>query len=306
MGIALDYTHRIDPAALRAAGATDVLRYLKPDSAPEYRITAAEYRELQAAGIGVTLNWEFRATDWLGGATAGTAHAGLAVAQARALGYPAGCVIVGSADFDMTSTQWSSAGRAYARAFKTGLQLGLYRFGVYGPWDVLGWCRDEVPADMYWQARMSWAFSQGRNAHDWPGAHLIQRRHLTVAGQDTDQNDIIRPDWGQAHGGNDMLADERAALFDMHNDMKWAAARLEANANGAETYKDPAGKVWPAADVAGAHALAAKVDALTAKVDALALGAVPVASLVEALKDPSVLSAIATAVNADEARRMAE
>lgn len=306
MGIALDYTHRIDPAALRAAGATDVLRYLKPDSAPEYRITAAEYRELQAAGIGVTLNWEFRATDWLGGATAGTAHAGLAVAQARALGYPAGCVIVGSADFDMTSTQWSSAGRAYARAFKTGLQLGLYRFGVYGPWDVLGWCRDEVPADMYWQARMSWAFSQGRNAHDWPGAHLIQRRHLTVAGQDTDQNDIIRPNWGQAGGGADMLADERNALFHLVDMLEWVDRRVAADSESRTGYQDVAKVPHVQGTVVDRQRLEQKVDALASKVDALAAGQVPVPSLVEALKDPGVLAALASAVNADAARRLAE
>lgn len=213
MGIALDYTFRIDPAALRAAGVSDVLRYLKPDRVPAYRIAAAEYRELLAAGIGVTLNWEYDAHDWLGGAAAGTAHAALAVAQARALGYPSGCVIVGSADFDMTRTQWTGAARAYARAFKAGVQLSLYGFGVYGPADVLTWCRDEVPADMYWQAGMSISWSGGRNAVPWTGAHLRQRRHLSVAGQDTDLNDILIAHWGQARGAAYEEEDGMGASF---------------------------------------------------------------------------------------------
>jgi hypothetical protein len=208
MAIALDYTARIDPAALKAAGASDVLRYLKPDSVPTYAITLTEYRELVAAGIGVTLNWEYDARDWLGGAMRGADHARQAAAKARALDYPAGCTIFGSADFDMTRTQWTGAGRAYAQAFATGLQVYGYRPGVYGPADVLTWCRDEGIMDRFWQAGMSTAWSGGRNATTWSGAHLRQRGHKLVGGQDTDWNEILIPRWGQT-GADSMLKDEK-------------------------------------------------------------------------------------------------
>jgi hypothetical protein len=196
VGIALDYTFRIDPAALRAAGVVGVCRYLKPDSAPTYRIGLAEYRELIAAGIDVTLNWEFDAYDWLGGAARGQAHAADAVRQAQALGYRPGRVIVGSADFNMTKAQWDTSAASYARAFASGVRAAGFRPGVYGPWDVLTWIRDDKIMDAFWQAGMSTSWSGGRNAAAWPGAHLRQRGHKTVAGQDCDWNDILIPKWG--------------------------------------------------------------------------------------------------------------
>jgi hypothetical protein len=196
VGIVLDYTARIAPAALKAAGVVGVCRYLKPDSVPAYRIGLAEYRELVAAGIDVTLNWEFDAYDWLGGAGRGQAHGEEAVRQAKALGYPAGRVIVGSADFDMTLGQWQTSAASYARAFATAVRAGGYRPGVYGPWDVLGWVKAAGVMDAFWQAGMSTAFSAGRNANAWPGAHLRQRGHRTVGGQDTDWNEILIPNWG--------------------------------------------------------------------------------------------------------------
>lgn len=202
MSIVLDYTRRIDPVALHAADVSGVCRYLKPDSVPTYRITLAEYRELVAADIDVTLNWEYDAHDWLGGASAGTAHGQEAVRQAKALGYPAGKVIIGSADFDMTATQWNNAGRAYAKAFAAAVRAGGFRPGVYGPWDVLQWVRDERIMDAFWQAGLSTAFSQRRNAATWPGAQLVQRGYKTVGGVQTDWNEIRVPGWGAASGGN--------------------------------------------------------------------------------------------------------
>lgn len=223
MGIALDYTARIDPAALKAAGVTDVLRYISlPLASTAWkRIGLAEYRELLAAGIRVTLNWEYDAQDWLGGASAGATHAAAAVAAARALGYPAGRVIVGSADFNMTRAQWDSSGHAYGHAFATAVRAGGYRPGVYGPWDVLTWVRDAGLMDAFWQAGMSTSWSAGRNANAWPGAHLRQRGHKTVAGQDCDWNEILIPDWGAdmtnlGYADNDgqfLCERERALLY---------------------------------------------------------------------------------------------
>lgn len=206
MSIALDYTTRIAPAALRAAGVTDVCRYL---SWPHYWagrthtevnpkiIGQTEFAELLDAGVGVTLNWEYAAVDWASGTSGAQAHAAEAVRQAEELGYPRGCTIVGSADFNMSREQWLSNARAYAITWRDRIDAAGYRPGVYGPYDVLTWCRDEVGIDMWWQAGMSTSWSAGRNAKPWPGVHLRQRGHLVVGGVDADWNEIAVPDWGQ-------------------------------------------------------------------------------------------------------------
>jgi hypothetical protein len=205
MPIALDYTTRIDPADLVAAGVTDVCRYLSwpyrwggvTHNYPNPKIIQQrEFDELVAAGLGVTLNWEFDARDWMGGNSDGLAHGAEAARQALELGYPAGCTIAGSADFDMTRAQWLAAGKGYAIGWTSALLVAGYRPGVYGPSDVLGWCADEVPMSLYWQC-MSTAYSEGRNAQPWPGAHLRQRTYQTVGGVRGDRNDILRPSWGQ-------------------------------------------------------------------------------------------------------------
>jgi hypothetical protein len=207
MPIALDYTTRIAPAALTAAGVTHVCRYLSwlhfwggttHTGVNPKIIQKAEYDELTAAGIQVILNWEYDASDWLSGSSGGAAHAVEAVKQARALGYPAGAPIVGSADFNMSRAQWTSVGKAYGQAFVQTLTAAGYRAGVYGPWDVLAWCAAEVPGfSMFWQC-MSTSFSAGRNANPWPGAHLRQRAYLTVGGVQGDRNDILKEPIGMA------------------------------------------------------------------------------------------------------------
>lgn len=195
--IVIDCTTSPPVDAMRAAGVVGVCRYLSTiqTSTSFKRILQPEYDRLIGAGFSVVLNWEFFATDWLGGAAAGTAHAAEAVRQAKALGYPIGCAIPGSADFNMTASQWFTSGSQYARAYSQGIRDGGYVAGVYGPYDVLTWCRDLGGFGMFWQT-MSTAWSAGRNAQLWPGAHLWQRGHLTVGGIDTDRNDIIQANYG--------------------------------------------------------------------------------------------------------------
>jgi hypothetical protein len=191
VSIALDYTRRIDPGALHAAGVTHVCRYLSWLPNPKV-IGQAEFDELHATGIGVLLNWEYDARDWLAGSSAGTSHGNEAVKQARTLGHPAGWPIVGSADLDMTAAQWNGAGKAYGQAFAAAVRDGGYTPGVYGPWDVLTWCQALGGFGVFWQAGMSTSWSSGRNANLWPAAHLRQRGPLTVGGVATDRNDILK------------------------------------------------------------------------------------------------------------------
>jgi hypothetical protein len=195
--LVLDYTSRISPAALKLSNVVGVCRYVSvPIASTAWKcITKPEYDELIGAGIDVTLNFEYDARDWLGGGGVGKAHGAIAVSEVAKVGYPKGRVIPGSCDFDMTRAQWDQSGRAYAVAFRDVVRMAGYRPGVYGPWDVLEWCKS-VGYDAFWQAGMSTAWSNGRNANPWPGAHFRQRRHMMVGGTDTDMNDIlIRPLW---------------------------------------------------------------------------------------------------------------
>lgn len=99
-----DYTERISPAALKAAGISVVFRYL---SVPGYakNITLPEAEELLNAGIGIVLNYETSANFMLGGYAGGVAAAQSARAQARSLLAPATTRIYYSADFDVTAAQ---------------------------------------------------------------------------------------------------------------------------------------------------------------------------------------------------------
>jgi hypothetical protein len=184
-----DYTQRITPQSLANAGISGVCRYLSYLPNPKV-IRSAEYHELTNAGYVVLLNWEFDSHDW--NTAHGTDHAREAVNQAKALGYPAGSIIPGSADFDMTLSQWNTTGHRYALDFAAGIRLGGYRAGVYGPYDVLSWCRSTGVFDFYWQAGMSFKWSGGRNKDVWAGVNLRQARHATVDGQDVDINTVER------------------------------------------------------------------------------------------------------------------
>jgi hypothetical protein len=104
--IGFDYTERIDPKALLAAGCRVVFRYLSRPGWPK-NLTKAEADGLLAAGIAIVLNYETSATFMLGGYGAGQACARSARAQAAALGAPATARIYYSADFDATAAQAS-------------------------------------------------------------------------------------------------------------------------------------------------------------------------------------------------------
>lgn len=210
-----DYTSPIDPATLLAADITGVCRYL---SWPRWWagqnhnydnpkiIQKTEYDRLTNNGIQVILNWEYDAQDWLGGRQgAGNAHGVQAVSMAKALGYPAGSVIVGSADFDMTRNQWDSDGKTYWIEFRDTIQAGGYTAGAYGPYDVLEWVSGVGGCALYWQAGMSYGWSGGRNKNVHPNTHLFQAWHQTVGGQDVDINKIIASISG---GVPDMQQDE--------------------------------------------------------------------------------------------------
>jgi len=183
-------------AALRAAGVTAVSRYIAPQVWK--RITPTEAAWYAPAGVQLVLNWESGAQDLVNLSQADTeTYARQAVVQAQACGYPAGCVIYVSADWNVAAGQWGTVARNL-RAIRSIYRAAGYGLGLYGPWDALAWAKRDGLVDAYWQAGMSTSWSGGRNASAWPGAHLRQRRATFVAGVDCDVNDILIASFGQA------------------------------------------------------------------------------------------------------------
>ena len=189
-----DYTGRISPSALLANKVTGVCRYLSWLPNPKV-IQQEEYNTLVNGGIRVVLNWEYDGLDWLGGASAARSQALEAIRQAKALGYPPGSPIPGSADFDMTHTQWTSVCRDYAMTYGGALVDAGYRPGVYSSYDVLGWCRYETPFDWWTWQSMSTAYSQRRNAMQWDGVNLWQKSQASIAGVSVDLSTVVT-EWG--------------------------------------------------------------------------------------------------------------
>jgi hypothetical protein len=261
-----DYTRRIAPSALKAAGVVGVCRYLSYPVPSGKVIGRGEYDELRGAGLAVTLNWEYTARDWLGATSAGHAHGLEAARQAKALGHPAGSVIPGSADFDMSRAQWDSAGRAYATAYRDALNLSGYSAGVYSGWDVLSWCRDLGGYHMFWQSK-STGFSGGRNGSPWPGGHLLQ--HLatrTVGGVEVDYNEIRQANWQGSE--NDVSAET-------DKDMTYLAPRAEALAHMLPTIRYGPEKGAPVQLVQAVQAINAGLADVKAAVGKVSTGGAP-------------------------------
>lgn len=203
MSIGLDYTSRIDPGALKAAGASVICRYIAPEAWKT--IQQAEYNELRNAGFTVFLNWEDSATDWSKGSAIGTQHGNLASAMARVRGYPPASIIIGSCDFDASA----DAVRPYAQSFKRAVNAGGYGAGVYGPYNVLSMCQQEGYS-FFWQC-MSTGFAHNNVQH--PATNLWQKGHRTVGGQDCDYSTIINISGGNMAASNDdVLAAANACL----------------------------------------------------------------------------------------------
>lgn len=129
--IGYDYTERIAPAALKAAGCSAVFRYVMPQT--PYWVKALrnpEAAELLAAGFPIVSNFESSANRMLGGASAGHDDAVQLVANWKALGAPAGLIGWFSADWDVQASEVPAV-LAYLNAAAS--VLGGKKFvGCYG------------------------------------------------------------------------------------------------------------------------------------------------------------------------------
>lgn len=216
--LGLDYTDRIDPAVLKAAGVAYVFRYVMPQT-PYWTkaLRNAEAAELLHAGIGIVSNWETSADRMKGGAAAGTQDALQLLADWRALGAPSGLVGWFSADWDVQPAEVPAV-LAYLGAAAAVLGGKKY-VGLYGGYRA---CKAAADAGYgIWQTE-AWSYGQWdpRCAARQTGGQLI------LGGVETDRNTILNPAalgaWGgpastSTTGVPDMTPDEHAALYNLGN-----------------------------------------------------------------------------------------
>lgn len=181
--IGYDYTARIPPAALKAAGCSVAFRYVMPQT--PYWVKAlrnAEAQELLAAGIPIVSNFESSANREDGGAQAGHDDAVTLVADWKALGAPSGLIGWFSADWDVQPSEIPAV-LAYLNAAASVLGGKKY-VGCYGGLRAVSAAMDAGFGG--WQTV---AWSDGK----WdPRAAARQTgRQLMVGGVQVDENVII-------------------------------------------------------------------------------------------------------------------
>ena len=192
----VDYSFaRPSPAGLHNEGYSFAARYFSYDNSGTHGkiLFAGEANALIAAGVDVVSNWEYGATDALGGFTSGVNDAKTAEAQAAAAGAPADRPIYFSVDFDATP-----ADQTPINAYMDGVAsvIGRNRTGAYGGYYVIKRAFDAGKIAWGWQ---TYAWSGGQ----WdPRAQLRQVQNgITAAGDGAccDLDEAAADDFGQWH-----------------------------------------------------------------------------------------------------------
>jgi Domain of unknown function (DUF1906) len=180
---------RLTAAEATAAGITFVIGYVSEDRSKN--LTRAEIDAYHAVGIDVLLVYEFSATAVEGGAAEAHRNSGVAISQARALGYPAGCALGFAVDQDTTGNP--SMVDAYARAFTGDCHAAGYRSFVYGGLATVRYCADHGLADLLWQ---TFAWSGTPTIWDARAAIRQVAVEVTIAGQEVDLDVAMATDIG--------------------------------------------------------------------------------------------------------------
>lgn len=210
---------RPDPAALKAAGVTFVVRYVSHDlsklrglpaeratgmggersrraftmaaGAPR-QTTSGEVAALLAAGIGVALVWEDTADAAVQGHARGVSDATEANRQATALGL-AGIPVYFAVDYDA-----AAGDQPQINAYLDGAAsvIGRGRVGVYGGFWPVSRARSAGKATWYWGS-YAWSGSNWGSCGWTP--HLMQQLALvTICGVQCDIDIAAVADFGQA------------------------------------------------------------------------------------------------------------
>lgn len=216
--IGYDYTARIAPAALKAAGCAVAFRYVMPQTPFWVKaLRNAEAQELLAAGIPIVSNFESTANREDGGAQAGHDDAVTLLADWKALGAPSGLIGWFSADWDVQPSEVPAV-LAYLNAAASVLG-GKQYVGCYGGLRAVSAAMDAGFGG--WQTV---AWSGGR----WDPRAVARQtgRQLIVGGVQVDENVILNlaglGAWGgpttptPTSEGIDMTPDESKMLAEIH------------------------------------------------------------------------------------------
>jgi len=185
----LDYSgSRPDLAAVKKAGYGFMARYLFAPTPGGKGITEAEATAIRAAGLGLVVVYEWYAGRVLEGAVAGITDAKVALALARAIGFPETRPIYFAVDINATAGQQPLID-AYLRGAAS--IIGAVRVGVYGSYYVVERCHASKSAQWFWQ---TYAWSSGKvSAH----THFLQYSNgQIVANASVDLNESKQADFG--------------------------------------------------------------------------------------------------------------
>jgi hypothetical protein len=172
--------------ALVNAGYSFVCRYMVPESLSWKRLTVSEAEVLTEAGLNVLCVYETSANRAAGGEENGRTDGIKALKEANILGMPTyGCIYF-AVDYDAGSSDFDAI-EAYLRAAKE--QIGEYKIGVYGGYDVITAMAERGTCDCYWQ---TYAWSRGKQSDS--NTVYQYKNDQTVAGIAVDLNEAYSDD----------------------------------------------------------------------------------------------------------------
>ena len=182
----LDYSSgRPDLKKAKSLGYGFVVRYL---FAPTKGVTRIEATAIRASGLGLVVVYEEYAGRAKEGTAAGVEDGKIALAFARAIGFPETKPIYFAVDFQPTTAQLPVI-VLYLRGVAS--VIGSNRVGVYGSFAVVEHCFALCAARFFWQ---TYAWSGGKVS---PHAHLLQYLNgQVVAGASVDLNESRQLDFG--------------------------------------------------------------------------------------------------------------
>lgn len=187
--LGLDYAFaRPTGTQLKAAGVHGVGRYLADDARA---LTAAEYADLKANGIGLWLAYEEQSADlsvsMLNGYQKGVQDANNALRIANSLGLPSNVVVHWAADFDIApGSDRVAPAEAYVDGWNTVFPAGR-RAGYGGLW-FLNYLHGRGKVDRLWECA-STSFRHGVDPASVPLD--LQQTTLTPPIASTDHNNIF-------------------------------------------------------------------------------------------------------------------
>src|SRR5271165_676372 len=201
LGALLDYAAGVIPASqIRAAGAAGSIRYVS-DRRPGGSwmlgkpMQISEARDLNQNGLKIVSCYQYgkqSSADWLGGQSAGVAHARRGWELHTAAGGPASAPIYASIDDDPSYEQYKQQVAPYLRGWES--VIGHQRVGVYGKSKTIDWALQDGLGTYFWQH--NWG-SPGGRTHPAAHLHQVEIDKRSVGGVGVDINEILKPQFGQ-------------------------------------------------------------------------------------------------------------